>query len=402
MKRSIAAQLSKASPKPARNVPSVSSALEETVEEIVHEIETGGREISSTEIGEKVLEKLRELDEVAYLRYASVHHRFENVDRFVEEMQALARRIKPNALAARTLRRAGKTWSRLKKNFPISAPTPGSSSSSIATGCTARLRQAADRAGYPSWWLTDHVTESITFYLRLRNDEPVVAFSQLSQTVRYVLKVIGYKEIVPHFRPTPPPISISLFEIARSRRRRLRAGVFRSSGKTRRRARRHGRDQLALFRAAAGDQTSPRRENLDARLRRAARRSRLFHSRKIDQRLRKLPELSLLDPMTIFEKIVAREIPAKIVFEDDEVLAFHDVDPKAPVHVLIIPKRVIPRLAEAQESDAPLLGKLISAATKVARDLGIEESGYRVVINSGPDAGESVPHLHVHLLGSVR
>lgn len=103
--------------------------------------------------------------------------------------------------------------------------------------------------------------------------------------------------------------------------------------------------------------------------------------------------------MTIFEKIIAREIPAKIVFEDDDVIAFHDVDPKAPVHVLIIPKRVIPRLAEAKASDAPLLGKLISTAAGVARDLGIAESGYRVVINSGPDAGESVPHLHVHLLG---
>jgi transcriptional repressor NrdR len=73
-------------------------ALEETIEEIVHEIETYGSEITSNEIGEKVLEKLRDLDEVAYLRYASVHHRFENVDRFVDEIQALARRIKPNAL----------------------------------------------------------------------------------------------------------------------------------------------------------------------------------------------------------------------------------------------------------------------------------------------------------------
>src|SRR5213079_1284190 len=78
----------------------------------------------------------------------------------------------------------------------------------------AAITQAANSAGYPSWWLTEHVTESIAFYLRLRNDEPVVAFSQLNQTVRYVLKVIGYQEIVPHFRPTPPPISISLFEIA--------------------------------------------------------------------------------------------------------------------------------------------------------------------------------------------
>lgn len=103
--------------------------------------------------------------------------------------------------------------------------------------------------------------------------------------------------------------------------------------------------------------------------------------------------------MTIFEKIIAREIPAKIVFEDDHVIVFHDVDPKAPLHVLIIPKRVIPRLAEAKESDEQLLGKLVLTASKVARDLGVDESGYRVVINSGPDAGETVPHLHVHLLG---
>ena len=103
--------------------------------------------------------------------------------------------------------------------------------------------------------------------------------------------------------------------------------------------------------------------------------------------------------MTIFEKIAAREIPARIVFEDDDVMAFHDVTPQAPVHVLVVPKRVIPRLAETSESDQALLGKLILTATKVARDLGIEQSGYRVVINNGPDAGESVPHLHVHLLG---
>ena len=78
----------------------------------------------------------------------------------------------------------------------------------------AEIKQAADRAGYPRWWLTEHVTESIAFYLRLRTDESVVAFSQLNQTVRYVLKVIGYKEIVPHFQPIPPPISVSLYEIA--------------------------------------------------------------------------------------------------------------------------------------------------------------------------------------------
>jgi histidine triad (HIT) family protein len=103
--------------------------------------------------------------------------------------------------------------------------------------------------------------------------------------------------------------------------------------------------------------------------------------------------------MTIFEKIAAREIPAKIAFEDEEVIAFHDVNPQAPVHVLIVPKRALPRLAEAKESDQQLLGKLLLTAAKLARELGVSESGYRVVINNGPDGGESVPHLHIHLLG---
>ena len=103
--------------------------------------------------------------------------------------------------------------------------------------------------------------------------------------------------------------------------------------------------------------------------------------------------------MTIFEKIARREVPANIVWEDDEVLAFHDVDPKAPVHVLIVPKRVIPRLAESAEEDQALLGKLLLTTRVVAEKLDLLASGYRVVINSGPDAGESVPHLHVHVLG---
>ena len=76
------------------------------------------------------------------------------------------------------------------------------------------ITRAANEAGYPGWWLTEHVTESIAFYLRLRNDENFVALNQFSQTVRYVLKVVGYKEIVPHFTPAPPPVSLSLFEIA--------------------------------------------------------------------------------------------------------------------------------------------------------------------------------------------
>jgi histidine triad (HIT) family protein len=103
--------------------------------------------------------------------------------------------------------------------------------------------------------------------------------------------------------------------------------------------------------------------------------------------------------MTIFEKIIRREIPAEIVWEDDEAIAFRDVNPQAPVHVLIVPKRVLPRLADATEEDAVLLGKLLIATRKVAEKLDLLESGYRVVINSGPDAGESVPHLHLHVLG---
>ena len=109
--------------------------------------------------------------------------------------------------------------------------------------------------------------------------------------------------------------------------------------------------------------------------------------------------IELLDSMTIFEKIAAREIPAKVIFEDEDVIAFHDVNPQAPVHALIVPKRVIPRLELASAADQALLGKLILTAATVARDLGVSESGYRIVVNNGPDAGESVPHLHLHLLG---
>ena len=103
--------------------------------------------------------------------------------------------------------------------------------------------------------------------------------------------------------------------------------------------------------------------------------------------------------MTIFEKIARREIPAKLVYEDADLLAFHDVNPQAPVHVLIVPKRVIPRIAEASDDDAELLGRLLLAARKIAEQLGIAHSGYRIVINNGRDGGETVPHLHVHLLG---
>ena len=101
---------------------------------------------------------------------------------------------------------------------------------------------------------------------------------------------------------------------------------------------------------------------------------------------------------TLFEKIAAREIPAQIVFEDDLVLAFHDIHPAAPTHVLIVPKQPIPRIAEATPDDQKLLGHLLLKAAEVAKQLNLP-NGYRIVINNGPDGGETVPHLHVHILG---
>lgn len=103
--------------------------------------------------------------------------------------------------------------------------------------------------------------------------------------------------------------------------------------------------------------------------------------------------------MTLFEKIIAREIPATIAYETDQALAFHDIAPQAPIHVLIVPKKGIPRLAEADDEDASLLGNLLIAARDTAQKLGLDKTGYRLVINNGKDAGEAVPHLHIHLLG---
>jgi histidine triad (HIT) family protein len=103
--------------------------------------------------------------------------------------------------------------------------------------------------------------------------------------------------------------------------------------------------------------------------------------------------------MTLFEKIIARQVPAQIVYEDDLVLAFRDINPQAPTHILIVPKKPIPRIAEAGSEDQALVGGLLLKAAEVAAKEGLKEGGYRLVINNGRNGGESVPHLHCHILG---
>lgn len=101
---------------------------------------------------------------------------------------------------------------------------------------------------------------------------------------------------------------------------------------------------------------------------------------------------------TVFQRIIDGELPAKIVYEDERCLAFHDVNPQAPTHVLVIPRKQITSLDVATDEDAPLLGHLLLVAARVARDHGLTE-GWRAVINTGDEGGQTVPHLHVHLLG---
>jgi len=103
--------------------------------------------------------------------------------------------------------------------------------------------------------------------------------------------------------------------------------------------------------------------------------------------------------MCLFCKIVTKEIPAKIMFEDDDLVAFHDINPGAPTHVLLIPKQHITGLSEVKPEEQAIVGKLLLAAPRVAEQAGVAQSGYRVVINNGPHAGQSVMHLHVHVIG---
>ncbi len=101
---------------------------------------------------------------------------------------------------------------------------------------------------------------------------------------------------------------------------------------------------------------------------------------------------------TIFSKIIRREIPAEIVYEDDLALAFKDINPQAPVHIIVIPKEPIAQLTDAESKDHALMGHLLLTAKRVAQQAGLN-NGYRVVINTGPDGGQTVSHLHLHILG---
>ncbi len=110
-------------------------------------------------------------------------------------------------------------------------------------------------------------------------------------------------------------------------------------------------------------------------------------------------ESSAEERETIFSKIIRKEIPADIVYEDERVLAFRDINPVAPVHILVIPKDTIVNVAHAKEGDREILGELLLVAGQIARDEGLEESGYRIVTNNGLNAGQTVFHLHLHLIG---
>lgn len=101
---------------------------------------------------------------------------------------------------------------------------------------------------------------------------------------------------------------------------------------------------------------------------------------------------------TLFEKICSGDIPADIIYQDDLCVCFRDISPQAPTHLLLVPRKPIPRLSLAEEGDAALLGHMMLAAGRIARTLGMDGTGFRLVVNNGPDAGEAVPHLHMHLL----
>lgn len=104
----------------------------------------------------------------------------------------------------------------------------------------------------------------------------------------------------------------------------------------------------------------------------------------------------------IFCKIIEKQLPSKIVLENSDIIAFESIEPKAPVHILIVPKRHIPSVNHLNDDDAVLVGKMIIAAKKIAENKNIDETGYRLALNTGPDAGQSVFHIHLHLIGGKK
>ena len=104
-------------------------------------------------------------------------------------------------------------------------------------------------------------------------------------------------------------------------------------------------------------------------------------------------------PKTLFSKIIDKEIPADIVYEDNEIISFKDINPQAPIHLLIVPKKVIPTLNDLADSDFELIGKMFKVAQKLAKENNLSESGFRTVFNCNEDGGQTVYHLHLHLIG---
>ncbi len=109
-----------------------------------------------------------------------------------------------------------------------------------------------------------------------------------------------------------------------------------------------------------------------------------------------------MEEETIFSQIINKKKPAEIIFEDEEVIAFKDINPQAPVHVLIVPRKPIPKLTDADESDTAILGKMVMVARQIAKDFGLDEDGFRLLLNEGKNGGQTIYHLHFHLLGGRR
>ena len=109
-----------------------------------------------------------------------------------------------------------------------------------------------------------------------------------------------------------------------------------------------------------------------------------------------------MEEETIFSQIIDKKKPAEIIFEDEEVIAFKDINPQAPVHVLIVPRKPIPKLTDADESDTAILGKMVMIARQIAKDFGLDEDGFRLLLNEGKNGGQTIYHLHFHLLGGRR